>query len=108
MRNRGTSFLLGVRSGMTLLAVNAAWCLSAEPATRIEHSQPSLILSTPQVELAVTKLGGQLSPVTFYRDSSKPVQPYYISPWQDEPAKAMPVPVLVPLRGDFFCMPFGG
>jgi hypothetical protein len=91
-----------------LAAVNAAICFGAEPQTRTEHSQPSLILSTPQVELAVTKLGGHMSPVTFYRDSSKPVQPYYISPWQDEPAKEMPVPVLVPLRGDFFCMPFGG
>jgi hypothetical protein len=45
--------------------------------------------------------------VTFFRDSAKPVQPYYISPWQDEEPVAMPAPVLVTLRGDFFCMPFG-
>jgi hypothetical protein len=42
------------------------------------------------------------------RDTAQPVQPYHISPWQDEPASQMPVPVLVPLRGDFFCLPFGG
>ena len=72
------------------------------------HSQPSALLSTKQVELAVTKLGGHMSPVTFFRDSGKPVQPYYVSPWQDEKATKIPAPVMVPLRGDFFCMPFGG
>ena len=40
--------------------------------------------------------------------SAQPVQPYYISPWQDEAPSKMPAPVLVTLRGDFFCMPFGG
>ena len=65
-------------------------------------------MMTPQVELSITQLGGHMSPVTFYRDTDQPVQPYYISPWQDEPPVPMPVPVLVPLRGDFFCMPFGG
>ena len=56
----------------------------------------------------MTELGGHVAPVTFYRDSAKPVQPYYISPWQDEKPTPMPVPVIVPLRGDFFCLPFGG
>jgi hypothetical protein len=75
---------------------------------RAFHKQPSYVLSTKQVEVAVTKLGGHMSPVTFFRDSGKPVQPYYVSPWQDEKPSKMPAPVLVPLRGDFFCMPFGG
>lgn len=79
-----------------------------EPARREVRGQPSLVLATPQVELAITQLGGHMSPVTFYRDTRQPVQPYYVSPWQDEPPAAMPVPVLVPLRGDFFCLPFGG
>lgn len=79
-----------------------------EPAKRTLHQQPSYTLSNAQVELAVTELGGHMAPVTFYRDGGKPIQPYHISPWQDEPPKEMPVPVLVPLRGDFFCMPFGG
>jgi hypothetical protein len=35
------------------------------------------------------------------------VQPYHITPWQGE-KHDYPVPVLVPLRGDFFCLPFGG
>lgn len=72
------------------------------------HGQPSFLLSTAQTELAVTQLGGHMAPVTFYRDSPQPVRPYHISPWQDEAPSEMPAPVLVPLRGDFFCMPFGG
>ena len=70
-------------------------------------SQPSWILATPQVELALTRLGGHMAPVTFYRDTDHPVQPYHITPWQGE-KHDYPVPVLVPLRGDFFCLPFGG
>ena len=68
--------------------------------------QPSWVLANRQVELAVTELGGHMAPVTFYRDSAGPVQPYFISPWQGENVK-LDEPVLVPLRGDFFCMPFG-
>ena len=83
---------------------------SAEDAPEVREiqAQPSYVLSTKQVELAVTRLGGHMAPVTFHRDSDKPIQPYYVSPWQAESAKPMPAPVLVPLRGDFFCMPFGG
>lgn len=92
------------------LSLTAAAATTAADATkqRTVHSQPSAILATKQVELAVTKLGGHMAPVTFFRDSAKPVQPYLISPWQDEKTTKMPAPVLVPLRGDFFCLPFGG
>jgi hypothetical protein len=75
---------------------------------RTEHSQPSFVVGNKQVELAVTQIGGHMAPVTFFRDSEKPIRPYYISPWQDEKSSKMPAPVLVTLRGDFFCMPFGG
>ena len=68
--------------------------------------QPSWVVRSDQVELAVTRLGGHMAPVMFHRKSRKPVQPYYISPWQGEGLK-IDEPVLVPLRGDFFCMPFG-
>ena len=81
---------------------------TADPALRTVHSQPSFILATRQVELAVTRLGGHMAPVTFLRDSAQPVQPYHISPWQGEKPSPMPAPVLVTLRGDFFCLPFGG
>jgi len=90
-----------------MVAKNAA--SAAEIAkVRTVHSQPSFVISTKQVELAVTEIGGHMAPVTFFRDSRQPVRPYYISPWQDEKPSKMPVPVLVPLRGDFFCLPFGG
>ncbi len=75
---------------------------------RTVHSQPSYIVATKQVEVAVTKLGGHMAPVTFFRDSAQPVRPYHITPWQDEKPSKMPAPVLVTLRGDFFCLPFGG
>lgn len=81
---------------------------AADPEVRTISRQPSAVLATPQVEVAVTLLGGHMAPVTFFRDTDHPVQPYYMSPWQDEAAAEMPAPVLVPLRGDFFCLPFGG
>lgn len=71
------------------------------------HSQPSFTLQNDQVDLAVTRLGGHMAPVTFYRGGEAPVQPYYISPWQDEGLSDLPAPVLTSLRGDFFCLPFG-
>lgn len=74
--------------------------------TRTVADQPCWTLRSDEVELNVTQLGGQMAPVTFFRKSDKPVQPYYISPWQGEGLE-IDEPVLVPLRGDFFCMPFG-
>jgi len=68
--------------------------------------QPCWVAGNENVELAVTRLGGHMAPVTFYRASKKPIRPYYVSPWQAEGLK-IDEPVLVPLRGDFFCMPFG-
>jgi hypothetical protein len=74
---------------------------------QIKNGQPCWIVQSDQIELSITELGGHMAPVTFYRQESKPVQPYHISPWQEE-SHVYPVPVLVPLRGDFFCLPFGG
>jgi hypothetical protein len=74
---------------------------------RVIRSQRSWVVANDQVELAITRLGGQMAPVTFFRHSTRPVQPYFISPWQDEGLK-IGVPLLVPLRGDFLCLPFGG
>jgi hypothetical protein len=74
--------------------------------TRTVRGQPSWVVRSRDVELAVTHAGGHMAPVTFFRRSAHPVQPYYVSPWQQERRK-IAEPVLVPLRGDFFCMPFG-
>ncbi len=96
------------------LGLNLAWMIDSSQVfgqaaeTRVVHQQPSVLLSNPQVEVAITHLGGHMAPVTFYRDSPKSIKPYHVSPWQDEPSQPMPAPVLVTLRGDFFCLPFGG
>lgn len=74
---------------------------------KVIHSQPSVVLSSSEVSLAITERGGHMAPVTFFPKSDRPVQPYHISPWQDEKL-TFDVPVLGPLRGDFFCLPFGG
>lgn len=81
---------------------------SEDVILRNQYQQPCYVVGNKQVEVAVTENGGHMAPVTFYRDSDKPLKPYYVSPWQEEKPSEMPVPVLVPLRGDFFCMPFGG
>ena len=66
-------------------------------------SQPSWVIRNSDVELAVTQLGGHMGPVKFYRRSRSPVQPYYISPWQGQDCQ-IDEAVLVPLRGDPFCL----
>jgi hypothetical protein len=94
--------------GLGVAVGHASRCAGDELKLRTIHSQPSFVFGNDQVEVAVTEIGGHAAPVTFYRRTDKPVQPYYISPWQDENHAQMPAPVLVPLRGDFFCLPFGG
>ena len=93
---------------LSLIAATAAVSAADENELRTFHAQPSFVVATKEVEVAITKLGGHMAPVTFFRDSAKPVKPYHISPWQDEAPTTMPAPVLVTLRGDFFCLPFGG
>jgi hypothetical protein len=78
-----------------------------KPALRKIKSQPSWVIGNKSVRLAVTRRGGHMAPVTFYRDTRRPVRPYYVSPWQGE-GLSIDEPVLRPLRGDFFCLPFGG
>jgi hypothetical protein len=71
-------------------------------------SQPSWILENRDVRLAVTRHGGHMAPVEFLRAAGRPVQPYHVSPWQNEHRADLPAPVLASLRGDWFCLPFGG
>lgn len=65
-----------------------------------------MILASDTVTLHMTMDGGHMAPVVFFPDSRRPIQPYYISPWQEEPGEP-DEPVLRKLRGDFFCFPFG-
>ena len=95
---------------MSFIVAAIAVAASAADNTKLRtvHSQPSFIVATKEVEVAITRLGAHMAPVTFFRDSTQSVQPYHISPWQDEKPTQMPAPVLNTLRGDFFCLPFGG
>ena len=90
----------------TILTCSVTGFVSAQKAA--EHSQAGWRLKSDSVSLFVTETGGHMAPVKFYANSNNPIEPYYISPWQDEKHDSMPAEVMVPLRGDFFCMPFGG
>ncbi len=70
------------------------------------HGQDCFVVEGADVSVAVTRLGGHMAPVTFFSSSDRPIEPYHISPWQTE-SVPIDVPVLRPLRGDFFCLPFG-
>jgi hypothetical protein len=76
-------------------------------ATRIIQGQPSWRLASGEVEAFVTQMGGQLGPVTFDRRRRK-IQPYSVAPWAEEPVDRSLPPIIQALRGDFFCLPFGG
>ncbi len=63
-------------------------------------------VQNPDVKAFVTETGGHLAPVTFDRQGAK-IKPYSVSPWCKEKHSDEP-PLLQVLRGDFFCLPFGG
>ena len=69
-------------------------------------NQPSWVLGNETVMVYVAKLGGHMAPVVFDRKSPEPLRPYFINPWHAENLSFVNA-VEAPLRGDFFCMPFG-
>ena len=71
------------------------------------RGQPSWRLASTRVEAFVTELGGHLGPVTFDRRGRK-LRPYSVAPWAEERTEPSLPPLLKVLRGDFFCLPFGG
>jgi hypothetical protein len=71
------------------------------------YGQPSWRLASAGVEAFVTQMGGHLGPVTFDCQGRK-LQPYSVAPWAEEPLDRSLPPIIRALRGDFFCLPFGG
>ncbi len=67
--------------------------------------QETSLIKTRDVEAGVTTLGGQLWPAKF-RVGDNWISPLSAAPWAAE-NQALPN-ILKVLRGDFFCMPFGG
>lgn len=72
----------------------------------VSHGQNGWFLENNTVRLFLTEFGGHMAPVSFFHSSKNPLEPYFISPWQDE-HQIPERPVLRPMRGDFFCAPFG-
>jgi hypothetical protein len=71
------------------------------------HGQPSWRIASSDVEAYVTELGGQIAPVTFDRRGRK-IAPYSVAPWVEKAVDPRTPAIIRVLRGDFFCMPFGG
>ncbi|MBQ6473523.1 MAG: hypothetical protein IJJ33_16165 [Victivallales bacterium] len=66
------------------------------------------LLKGGNVELFLTQQGGQHAPGNFKLANGATVQPYFLSPWQERKPDLSSIPLLQYLRGDFFCLPFGG
>src|ERR1035441_6967342 len=79
----------------------------ARGSTQIVYGQPSWRLASSSVEAFVTEAGGHLGPITFDRKGRK-LQPYSVAPWAEEETDPSLPSILKVLRGDFFCLPFGG
>jgi len=73
----------------------------------VVKGQPSWKFASDKVEAYLTELGGHLGPVTF-DVGGRAIQPFNLAPWAEEPFDPELPPILRVLRGDFFCMPFGG
>lgn len=71
------------------------------------HGQPSWTVRSSTVQAHITRMGGHLAPVTFDR-TGRAIQPYAIAPWAEESIPNDLPDLLRALRGDFFCLPFGG
>ncbi|HEX4121401.1 MAG TPA: hypothetical protein VH619_12340 [Verrucomicrobiae bacterium] len=78
-----------------------------KPKLRTVRGQPSWRIASDVVEAFVTELGGHVAPVTFERRTRR-IMPYSIAPWVEERTSPKEPPIIKVLRGDFFCMPFGG
>ncbi len=71
------------------------------------HGAPSWRIANDVVEAWLTRDGGHLGPVRF-RTRRGVIQPYSVAPWQPRDVGPDLPRVLRTLRGDFFCLPFGG
>ena len=80
---------------------------NSQGRTRIIQGQRSWRVASSEVEAFVTETGGQLGPVTFERRGRK-LRPYSVAPWAEENFRPPLPPIIKVLRGDFFCLPFGG
>ncbi len=78
--------------------------ISVEKA--VSYESAGWRFSANGIDLFLTEEGGHAAPVRFHAEGQV-FEPYFISPWQTENKRAFGG-CLKQLRGDFFCMPFGG
>jgi hypothetical protein len=77
------------------------------PPLRPVKGSPAWSFASNRVRAALTREAGSLGPVGF-KLGSRWVEPLHLAPWHSEKETAHLPPLLRNLRGDFFCMPFGG
>src|SRR5256885_7909802 len=80
---------------------------SASKGLKTVLGQPSWRVASRRVEAYVTRTGGHMGPAVFDRRGRK-IAPLSIAPWATEKLDKATPPIIAALRGDFFCMPFGG
>lgn len=71
------------------------------------HGSPSFTLRNKEVELAVTRTGGHLAPLAYLLPGLR-ASPLALAPWLPQEVDPALPRLLTELRGDFFCLPFGG
>src|SRR4051812_44297608 len=80
---------------------------SRKPAMKKVLGQPSWRIANDNVEAFVTQTGGHVAPVKF-KLGRRSVEPFSVAPWATERVDPKLPSIIKGLRGDFFCMPFGG
>jgi hypothetical protein len=70
------------------------------------HGQPGWTMGNSAVRIAVTVQGGHLT--ARFAAGGREVDPFYTAPWWNEKLPPGTPEVIRVLRGDFFCLPFGG
>lgn len=81
--------------------------MKQHPSLHNLHGEPAYELASDCVRLFITPRGGQIAPVEFTLPEGGVAQPYSLAPWLPAECLDQP-PLLQVLRGDFFCLPFGG
>ncbi len=80
---------------------------AAPPKPKEMLGYPSWKIANDSVEVYMAQRGGHTGPATFMKGKDK-FSPFSVAPWYKEKNVKYADKLLSLLRGDFFCMPFGG
>jgi len=73
---------------------------------KTHYGRPSYTVKNEKVEVYITVEGGHLT--ADFNVGTRTINPYFIAPWWEEAPYQKEDKIIQVLRGDFFCMPFGG